>query len=45
MFEPIACAGPDAGDFEDGRNVVLVVDSVELGLEMLRDIHLDDIDV
>jgi hypothetical protein len=45
VFEPIACAGLNAGDFEDGRDVVLVVDPVELGFEVLRDVHLDDIDV
>jgi hypothetical protein len=45
MFEPIAFAGPDAGDFEDGRNVVLVVDAIELGFEVLRNVHLDDIDI
>src|SRR5215831_6066835 len=45
MFEPIARAGSDARDLEDRRDVVLVVDAVEFGLEMLRDIHLDDIDI
>jgi hypothetical protein len=45
MFEPITCAGPDPRDFEDGRNVVLVVNPVEFGLEVLRDIHLNNVNI
>src|SRR5215813_9873596 len=45
MLQPVASAGPDAGNLEDGRDVFLVVNPIEIGLEMLRDVHLHDIDV
>src|SRR5271165_4347048 len=45
MLEPIARAGPHAGDLEDRRHVILVIDAVEFRFEMLRDVHLHDIDI
>jgi hypothetical protein len=43
MFEPIACARFDPGDFEDRRHVVLIINAIEIGIEMLRDVHLNDV--
>src|SRR5262249_54043724 len=45
MLEPIARAGPHPGYLEDRRYMILVIDAVEFRLEMLRDVHLHDIDV
>jgi hypothetical protein len=45
MIEPIARARPDPGHFEDGRHVVLVVDAIEFGFEMRRNVHLHDVDM
>src|SRR6516162_3996231 len=45
IFEPITGAGADPGDLEDRRHVILVIDAVEFRFEMLRDVHLHDIDV
>src|SRR5215831_12461810 len=44
MLEPVANTGPDTGNLENGRDVLLVVDPIEFGLEMLRNVHLHDID-
>src|SRR6266851_10280287 len=39
MLEPIARAGADPGDLEDRRHVILVIDAVEIGFEVLGDVH------
>src|SRR5262245_48294933 len=45
MLQPVANAGSDAGNLEDGRDVLLVIDPIEIRLEVLRDVHLHDIDI
>src|SRR5277367_6972814 len=45
VVEPISHARPNSGDLEDCRHVVLVVNPVEFGLELSRNVHLHDIDV
>src|SRR5215471_10344378 len=45
MFEPITRARPHTGHFENSRDVVLVVNAIEFGFEMRRNVHLHDVDM
>src|SRR5262249_34386872 len=44
-FEAVAPTAPDARNLEDGWHVIGVVDAVEFGLELGRDVHLHNIEI